>query len=219
MHIIRAYIGTIGSFIKKLAIIIMRTKIFILFIVIFPNTVLGQLYKCDSTYHNKDFTIWKSYKNGLKHGGWEYRSKQDLNSISKYEYYWFDELVFEDTTNIYCYPMFHFTDTLIEYSFGPVVDFVISKHLVQEAGEHYICKLSINKLDQTELLFFIQANEGKNNNLDQLLRLTNRYLILEKQNIPIISDYDFRFANLGWTINYDFKIVLNSKNLILEIYK
>lgn len=55
----------------------MRNKIFILLLFFFPIIVFGQLYKCDSVYHNEDYTIMGGFKDGLKHGAWDYRADSE----------------------------------------------------------------------------------------------------------------------------------------------
>ena len=179
--------------------------------------IFGQLYKCDSIYHNENYTVWESYKNGLKHGAWEYRSEKDPEKILKYEEYWFGELVRTDTTNIYRSPMFDLTDSIIVYSFGPTVTFVIEKMLIIEPEKYYFCELSINNENNTQLEFYKKEITQKPDKIDKLCKITNRRIILKNLQIPIITDYDRNFAHLGWTRDFEFEIILNSKDLILEI--
>ena len=206
-------------FIPTLPAIKMRRQTIILLLILLPGIILGQLYKCDSIYRNENSTIMGGFKNGLKHGAWDYRSDKDFNKVINYEVYWFGELVRADTTNIYHYPMFDIKDSVIEYSFGYTVNFIIEKLIKPESGNYYFCELKVDMTNNTELQFYKKEKAYKEDQVDKLCEMTNRYIILENQKIPIITYYDRRFASLGWTREYEFKVVLDTKNRILEIYK
>jgi hypothetical protein len=195
-----------------------QTIIFILFLI--PSLIFGQLYKCDSTYHNENHTIWKSYKNGLKHGAWEYRSEQDSGKIINYEEYWFGELVRKDTTNIYHSSMFGISDSSIEYTFTPTIKFVLSKILIPDSLHYFYCEINQDKNYNTELYFYKMKGMKEENLISHFCSLTNRYIILETMEIPIILEHDQDFANLGWVISGAFcKMVIDKNKRILEIEK
>jgi hypothetical protein len=195
-----------------------QTIIYVLFLL--PSLIFGQLYKCDSTYHNKNFTIWESYKNGLKHGAWEYRSEQDSKKIIKYEEYWFEELVRADTTNIYHFPMFEILDSAIEYTFTPTIKFVLSKLLIPDSLHYFYCEINQDNNYNTELHFFKIKITEKEDLIDHFCSLTNRYIILESMEIPIILKSDRDFANLGWIITGGYcSMVIDKKQRVLEIEK
>jgi len=185
-----------------------------------PSLTFGQLYYCDSTYHNDNYTIWENYKKGLKHGAWEYRSENDPNRIIKYEEYWFGELVRTDTTNIYHFPMFEISDSLIEYNFTPTIRFVLSKILIPDSLYHYYCELNQDINNNTELNIYRIKRTNDKNPITHLCSLTNRYLILEAIEIPIILKIDKDFINLGQNVSGVFcKMIIDEKQRILEIEK
>ncbi len=195
-----------------------QTIIFLLFL--FPSLIFGQLYKCDSTYHNENYTIWESYKNGHKHGAWEIRSENDPNKIVKYEEYWFGELVRVDTTNIYHFPMFEISDTLIEYHFTPTIRFVLSKILIPDSLYHYYCELSQDFNNNTELNIKRIKRTNEKSSITHLCSMTNRYLILESIEIPIVLEIDKDFINLGQIVSGLYcKMIIDEKQRIIEIEK
>lgn len=198
----------------------MKRQIIISIIFLLPNLIFGQLYKCDSTYHNENYTIWESYKNGLKHGAWEYRSENDPNKIVKYEVYWFGDLVRTDTTNIYRHPMFEISDTLIEYDFTPTIRYVLSKILIPDSLNHFYCEINQDINSYTELIFYKIKKTNEKSSITHLCSLTNRYLILESIEIPIILKLDKDFVHLGQTPSgVYFKMIIDEKKRILEIEK
>ncbi len=198
----------------------MKRQIIIPILFLLPSLIFGQLYKCDSTYHNEDYSIWECYKNGLKHGAWEYRSESDSKKIIKYEEYWLGELVRTDTTNIYHFSMFEISDTVVEYSFTPTIKFVLSKILIPDSLHYFYCEINQDNSSNTELHFFKIKRINEENLINHFCSLTNRYIILESIEVPIMLKFDRTFANLGWIITGEYcKMVIDRKQRILEIEK
>lgn len=183
----------------------------------FPILAFGQLYKCDSIYHNEDYTITGGFRNGLKHGSWDYRADNDHNKVIKYEEYWFGELVRTDTTNIYRYPMFDQKDSVIEYAFSPTVKFIIEKLLLSKPDKNYCCEIHIEENKNISLEFYHYVQTKELNLVEKFCLMTNRYIILDHNRIPVITEYDRKFAHLGWVTGLKFEIIMDSKELILEI--
>lgn len=182
-----------------------------------PNLLLGQLYKPDSSFHNDNYTIWGSYKNGLKHGSWEYRSEIDSQKIVKYEEYWFGELVRTDTTNIYHYPMFNINDSIIEYVLSPTLKFVLGKLLIQNSLYYYHCNIRKANNGNTNLYLY-QRKKIENDIIKHFCELTNRYIVIDSMKIPIILGIDYEYAHMGKTASGAYYRILIDKNKrILEI--
>lgn len=197
----------------------MKRQIFIILLIFLPGLFFGQLYKCDSIYHNENYTITGGYKNGLKHGAWEYRSDTDTQKIIKYQEYWFGKLVRVDSTNIYHSPMFDLKDSIIEYAFGPTVNHVINKLLLPEIGNYFYCELRNYQNRNTVLTFYKKEVTIDTDIIDKFCAMTNRYIIHDNLQIQIITEYDRKFAHLGWTREYNSEIILDSNGLIIEIRK
>ena len=113
--------------------------------------------------------------------------------------------------------MFDRKDSVIEYAFSPTVKFVIEKLILSKPGKNYYCEIDIKENKNISLAFYHYFHEKEPNLVEQFCLMTNRYILLDHNRIPVITEYDRKFAHLGWVTGYEFEIILDSKELILEI--
>ena len=93
---------------------------------------------------------------------------------------------------------------MVEYAFKPTVKFVIQKLLSSKPEENYYCEIEIKETGNISLAFYHRIQRKEHDLVDRFCSITNRYMIIEHQSIPIITEYDRKFAHLGWTIGFDF---------------
>jgi len=199
----------------------MKKLIFILIILTIPQIGVAQLYKCDSSFISIDNKIHGGFKNGLRHGTWTFSDDTMHYNYTKIEDYWFGELVRTRNSLFYHPGNFEKNDSIIEYFFGPTTKFVLSRIIIPDSGYYYYCELEKN-CDTITTLIFHKLKMGNNNKsaVDNFCSLTNRFIVLDSINIPVVSQYDREFANLGWVFTGCYCIMtLDKHNRITELIK
>lgn len=199
----------------------MKKYIYILIILTIPQIGISQLHKCDSSFVSTDNKIHGGFKNGLEHGTWTYSADTMHFDIIKLEDYWFGDLVRESNSLIYEPENFEKNDSIIEYFFDPTIKFILSKTLVPDSSHFYYCELEKNCDSVVKLVFHkINVKHKNESKIDNFCFLTNRFIVLDSLNIPIVTQYDREFGNLGWVFTGCYlSMTLDKHNRIMELIK
>lgn len=171
-------------------------------------------------YVSIDSMVLGGFKNGKKHGTWTFFEDISNYNIGKVEEYWFGELISTSNSIIQNERSFEKNDSIIEYSFGPIVKFVLSKIIKHDPNYFFFCELEKDCNSSTTLTFYKLLKTDEVNQIDKFCSLSNRFILLDNLNIPVISEYDREFSNLNWVITHSFySINLDKFNRIVEVIK